>query len=345
MSRAARIIGWLLLLALPALADPLPGPASASPSARLLRDDSLCLGCHNPRIDVEVIRTSAHDRLTCVDCHRDIENVPHSTEPSSADCDRCHYQESYREFVGPGAETGALPRLHQAAAEEGATGLPTCVTCHGTHEVRPAAAAASSSGKLHTVTICEGCHADIAAEYMESVHGQALTAGTPDAPACSDCHPEHPRAPGDSPSDVLRGGVVTTCASCHDDPGLQGRYELASDRLASYLGSYHGTAAQLGDVRTANCATCHGKHDILPSSDPRSSIHPRNLPHTCGECHPGVNENVSRGEVHILKSAESGTALYCVDVGFRWLTFGVIGALVGHIGLDVFGRLRRRRRN
>ena len=52
---------------------------------------------------------------------------------------------------------------------------------------------------------------------------------------------------------------------------------------------------QQGSVTAANCASCHGAHEILPSSDPRSMINPKNLEKTCGQCHPGIGSQVAQG--------------------------------------------------
>jgi len=217
-------------------------------------------------------------------------------------------------------------------------GAPTCSGCHGGHDVQPATAAASRVGWRNVATTCGRCHKQVAADYLESVHGKAFKAGNPDMPTCETCHPEHPRA---QRVGVAQRGVVATCISCHEDPGIQERYAIPADRLASYLGSYHGAATHLGYSRTANCASCHGVHNILPSRDPRSMINPVNLPETCGKCHPGVNENVTRGSVHILPTRENASLLYYLNLGFRWFTFSIIGALLGHIALDLFGRWRR----
>jgi hypothetical protein len=53
---------------------------------------------------------------------------------------------------------------------------------------------------------------------------------------------------------------------------------MPSDRLVSYDSSYHGLAAMGGSQTVANCVSCNGAHNILPSSDPRSTINPKNLP-------------------------------------------------------------------
>ena len=58
--------------------------------------------------------------------------------------------------------------------------------------------------------------------------------------------------------------------------------------MSTYTQSFHGLALQGGNPTVANCASCHGVHDILPSSDPLSTVNPSELPQTCGKCHPGI---------------------------------------------------------
>ena len=91
----------------------------------------------------------------------------------------------------------------------------------------------------------------------------------------------------------------------------------------------------------AHCASCHGVHDILPSSDPRSSINPKNLPATCGKCHPEVSEAVFTG-LTIHGGPEGGAAVVRWVVRFyRVLIPLVIGGMLAHHALD-FGRKLRR---
>jgi hypothetical protein len=320
-----------------------PTGAAALP-ASVLRDSSFCLGCHGPGshakraaiVDTQALLGSAHQTLTCADCHQEVRAVPHQPAVTKVDCGRCHSEGTQRELISP---TSLRISTHGAVRRKGVTGTPKCGDCHGTHQVLPLSAASSRLGREQIMRTCGGCHRKIAAEYLDSVHGEALLAGSPDVPNCESCHPEHPYA---ARLGVFQRGVVGTCVSCHEDPGLQEQYAIPGNRLASYLGSYHGAATQLGYSRTANCASCHGKHHILPSDDPRSTINPTNLPHTCGTCHPGVNENVARGKVHVLATRESASLLYYINLGFRWFTFAIIGALMGHIGLELSGRWRGR---
>ena len=86
-------------------------------------------------------------------------------------------------------------------------------------------------------------------------------------------------------------------------------------RETTYLASYHGLAARGGSQVVANCASCHGVHNILPSSDPRSTINHANLARTCGQCHPGVTEKFTAARVHVDAplSADVGSKAGALD--------------------------------
>jgi len=83
----------------------------------------------------------------------------------------------------------------------------------------------------------------------------------------------------------------------------------------------------------ANCASCHGVHNILPSSDPRSTINRANLVKTCGQCHPGVTDRFVAGKVHIEAplSADVGSkAVRWIRKLYVSLIIFVIGGMVLH---------------
>lgn len=63
------------------------------------------------------------------------------------------------------------------------------------------------------------------------------------------------------------------CSTCH------------AGAAREYLTSVHGKALVSGMGDVANCADCHGSHDILAKNDPNSQVFPFNLPQTCGKCH------------------------------------------------------------
>jgi cytochrome c553 len=336
-------IAWLGATALASpMAAAQPGEGAPEASPTLLSDDTVCLGCHEdatdapdaPEVESDEILDSVHASLACFDCHDDPRTIPHERDLGAVDCARCH------EPAAAGMGLAALSR-HKRIGAVSSEEMPTCTDCHGAHVMHRALNPAPSE-KRHMVEPCARCHQQADQEYWRSSHGTALHEQNPDAPTCGSCHPEHLRRGERERSGVFEKGAVETCVFCHDDPGMQDQYALPAGRLTSYLGSYHGTARQLGDTRTANCVSCHGQHEILPSTDVRSSTHPQNLERTCGGCHPGVTENVAKGKIHILPSPESDRLLYYIHYGFKWFTLAIIGALVGHIALDLFGRWRGR---
>ncbi len=316
-------------------------------SAALLHEDEFCLGCHgaashaedSPLVEQAPLQASAHEGLRCSECHFAITTVSHRAPTGPVDCTRCHSGDTKQASLKAQAGEEAPLDQHSDVTQHGASGLPKCVDCHGAHDVNAVSDVGSHVGRKQVAATCGTCHEAAAEDYRDSVHGSQLLADSPDVPTCITCHPEHARL---GESGVFQEGVVETCGECHANAALQDRYALPGDRLASYLGSYHGIATGLGDVRTANCASCHGSHLILPTADPRSATNPANLPQTCGKCHPNVNENVTRGKIHILPTSESGGLVYQINLVFKWLTFCVIGALVGHICLELFARARGR---
>jgi cytochrome b subunit of formate dehydrogenase len=92
-------------------------------------------------------------------------------------------------------------------------------------------------------------------------------------------------------------------------------------------------ASKVGSTTVANCASCHGVHDILPSSDPRSKINPAHLAQTCGACHPGANQKFIAAKVHLdgTQKADLGSKVIALISRFYiWLIVVVIGAMVLH---------------
>jgi cytochrome b subunit of formate dehydrogenase len=148
---------------------------------------------------------------------------------------------------------------------------------------------------------CGHCHDAVSKEFQQSIHGQAIARGNWQAPVCTDCHGIHSiKSHLDPNSPVAPQNLAqATCARCHESMRLSQEFGVAGRRASTYLASYHGLAARLGSPVVANCASCHGVHNILPSSDPRSTINHANLARTCGQCHPGVTEKFAAAHVHV----------------------------------------------
>jgi cytochrome b subunit of formate dehydrogenase len=210
-----------------------------------------------------------------------------------------------------------------------------CTDCHGAHEILPASDNKSPIYKSSVPGTCGKCHTDIETTFNQSIHGQAIARGNQLAPVCTDCHGIHsikshvdPISPA-SEKNLSRD----TCAPCHEGVRLSQEFGVPGNRVSSYFDSYHGLASEGGSVVAANCSSCHGVHDILPSSDPRSTINRAHLGATCGKCHDGVTQKFTLTKVHM----DQGVSKDIGSIAVRWvrwfylaLIFAVIGAMFLH---------------
>jgi hypothetical protein len=177
---------------------------------------------------------------------------------------------------------------------------------------------------------CGECHEAEAAQVAQSVHGKSAATGHREAATCLDCHSEHRIEDLRTVSPVKL--AEKTCSKCHASERLSTKYRMPGDRVRTFMESYHGLASQYGSTRAANCASCHGVHLILRSTDPRSSIHPSNLVGTCGKCHPGATANFAASRIHPSATAtDLGSEVnFWVRRAYLGLIFGDIGLMVAH---------------
>lgn len=256
----------------------------APPTRAQEPSEPVCASCHDVG---KKLKNSAHASVPCATCHVKHEEYPHPADIPKPACATCHERVA-RDF-GQG--------VHAQAAKQGNPAAPDCEACHGAaHEL---VRATSAEFRRAVPDTCGMCHADIATDYKASVHGQAVTRGVVDAPVCTTCHGEHAiLKPGNAASSVSPRNIPGTCAQCHANVRLSRRFGLPPDRVLSFQASYHGMALKSGDETVANCASCHGVHNIYPSSDSRSTINSKNLPATCGKCHLGAGTRFALGPVH-----------------------------------------------
>jgi formate dehydrogenase gamma subunit len=195
--------------------------------------------------------------------------------------------------------------VHAKAIARGNSNAAVCTDCHNSHDIQPASNPKSSIAKVNIPGTCGKCHQTESAEFVQSVHGEAVLRGVSRSPACTDCHGIHKiEAPSERAS--VNATVATeSCAKCHESVALTQEFGVASGRVSSYKDSYHGLASQLGSKVVANCASCHGVHNILPSSNPHSMISVANLPQTCGQCHVGASANFAKGKIHLTSGLTS----------------------------------------
>jgi cytochrome b subunit of formate dehydrogenase len=230
---------------------------------------------------------------------------------------------------------------HARAIADGKQGA-TCNDCHGSHAIFAGHDLKSSVHRTQVPDTCGSCHVEIAEVYSSSVHGKAAELGVLDAPVCTDCHGEHhilsPREAG-SPVSPTNQAIVT-CGRCHGDLRLSEKYGLSADRVPSYQNSYHGLAARAGSQTVAGCASCHGVHDILPSSHPESHVNIANRGDTCGQCHPGAGTRFAIGPVHVVDTDARYPVVYFIRLLYIPLIVFTIGGMLLHISLDFFKKWR-----
>ena len=292
------------------------------------------------------ITSSGTPAAGCEDCHGGVHEIMAADDPKSPvnhanipyTCGRCHGQKFLMESNGESAQPfiSYQESVHGRATEKGSTKAAVCTDCHGSHEILPANNQKSPIYKFNVPATCGKCHTDIDNTFMKSIHGQAIARGNQMAPVCTDCHGIHSIKSHSDPNSPASGQNLSrdTCGRCHEGVRLSQEFGVPGNRVTSYFDSYHGLAAEGGSVVAANCSSCHGVHDILPSSDPKSTINRANLDATCGQCHKGVTQKFTQTQVH----AEDGT--HPRDIGsiaVRWvrliyviLILLVIGAMFLH---------------
>ncbi len=352
--------------------SPTPAPA-ASPNLQ-------CQGCHAPGKTLPYLggakfhadAHAAYDRgfhaqaiqgghkaATCVDCHArngDMTTILTASDPKSTinrsniaeTCGRCHGDKSIMQGSGISERPFLSYResVHAKAIAQGNLSAAVCTDCHNSHDILPAANPQSPIAKSNIPLTCSKCHKGESAEFMQSIHGQAVLRGVSRSPVCTDCHGIHNIARPFEANGAPATAIGTdTCARCHEGVILTKEFGVAGERVSSYKDSYHGLASQLGSKVVANCASCHGVHNILPSSDPKSMISAANLPQTCGQCHIGAGANFATGRIHLTSELVAANGVRNIGATgtriVRWiyvpLIIFVIGGMVIHNAL-IWGR-------
>jgi predicted CXXCH cytochrome family protein len=168
---------------------------------------------------------------------------------------------------------------------------PTCVSCHGAHNVLTVKSAESPLRRNNEPDFCISCHLkdpDILKQaglsesfisgYESSVHGKARAAGNDRAATCVNCHGAHNAERAQSLSSMInRRNLSDTCGQCH------------TEAAAAFKDSAHGQSVARGSAESPACTTCHGDHHIFSTQDSRSAVSRANIAgHTCTGCHNSV---------------------------------------------------------
>lgn len=229
---------------------------------------------------------------TCVDCHG-LHEIRSINDPLSSvfkfnlpfTCAKCHTNDTMaadEKMRNPEAAEHYLDSMHgRALLKMGLVVAPSCNDCHGVHDIRPSTVEGSPIHPTRINATCGACHVKVEEIYNQSVHGQLLAQGNPDAPICTDCHTAH------EIEDPLGAHFKSTtdqkCGKCHEEA------------VEYYHETYHGKAMQLGKPNTAPtvaaCYDCHGHHDVRAVGDPSSRLSSDNIVQTCSACHEGATKS------------------------------------------------------
>src|SRR4030065_465764 len=255
-------------------------------------DNSPCLGCHQDeslkkqdawgkRLSLFVseagFKNSVHGKLSCSDCHTRIKDDKHAeggqkVADERVNCATCHEK----------ADKEYQQGLHSKMIMKGTERAANCYDCHGRHNILPSKNPKSMTNVSNIDKTCNRCHSDVAfvkqhalgaampkEAFKKSVHGK-----TGDI-TCTKCHRSH----------NLRSLIdpkSTNFPQCHAAERISKEYKITTIPVNSYYDSFHGLSYRGGDTYSANCASCHGVHDIRSSSDPLAMTYRDNLQKTCG---------------------------------------------------------------
>lgn len=212
----------------------------------------------------------------CVVCHQGLGDKPSSLYKKDIhfakgiSCADCHGGNKNKDEMEAAMDVSA-----------GFKGVPkgdeiskTCATCHSDAEKMKSFGSSLPTNQM---------------EHLQtSVHGKLSLSGKEHIAQCVTCHSVHDIVSVKNPaSPVYPLNATKTCSKCHSDASFMRTYNpsLPVDQLEKYQTSLHGTLNAKGDPKAAECASCHGSHNIRSAKDAKSSVYAANLPATCSNCH------------------------------------------------------------
>ena len=239
-----------------------PHPAWTAANSRdvtLKLSEETCKRCHQSQY--ELAQDSVHawgqtfgnrDAAVCVDCHtaHDVRRINDSASHQilqdarqwiPTTCARCHSEIYYKYEES----------VHGSALTEGNPDVPTCIDCHGVHNIENPT---TTFFRLNSPQICAKCHTDpsimdkygistnVLDTYVADFHGTTVAVfekQSPDAdvnkPVCFDCHGVHNISRVDDPQAGLQmqENILARCQVCHPD--------ATSNFPASWMSHYNAS--------------------------------------------------------------------------------------------------------
>jgi hypothetical protein len=294
-------------------------------AAPMTAQETSCITCHSDpdlfedeaALIAEQFGASVHAEvgLSCHDCHggnpdlaladdieamdEDFEPAPYVGAPNATAvpgfCARCHSEPVYMKRFRPDARTDQAELYatsqHGHALAEGDTNVATCISCHGSHDIRRADDPDSRVYPTRVAETCSECHSDAErmagyklpdgrslptdqfALWRHSVHARTMFEREDlSSPTCNDCHGNHGASPPGLES------VAFVCGQCHGREaelfrasakreGFVEHNEYVADAGEDGCAACHDPPepqAEVTSVHSFNeCATCHGNHGVL----------------------------------------------------------------------------------
>jgi len=220
---------------------------------RTSRAQDQCLSCHEGLggKPVELFQRDIHHAkgVTCAGCHGGNSTV-----------------DDMEKAMDKGAGYIGVPKGNDISK--------ACAKCHSSAEMMKKYGSSITTGQFE--------------KLQSSAHGKLAISGKETIAQCTTCHNAHGIVSvRNAASPVYALNIVKTCTKCHADAAFMRTYNpsLPVDQLDKYRTSVHGMRNAKGDAKVAECASCHGSHDIFPVKDPKSSVYATNVPSTCSHCH------------------------------------------------------------
>ncbi len=217
-------------------------------------DNQTCLGCHNPdilnmskedladqvnvgnkplppavkppyvfgelnlSIDEKKFGDSIHKDLMCVNCHKDIPDVPHNQRLAPVDCKECH-------------EDAVDSMQKSAHGRKAGPKAPPCIGCHNVHYGK----SQSTYAQEFKAKICLDCHVAYGMNFFNQ-HKTLNQPGMHMRIGCLDCHKGDKPGLHNLPAARLK---MVSCESCHSKYSVLSKKNPAKDHFLKYILKTH----------------------------------------------------------------------------------------------------------
>ncbi len=197
-----------------------------------LQQNLTCERCHEQKFDAtldsvhgEALMEGNLEAASCTDCHgaHDTQVPNEPRQRISQTCEQCH-GEIYDEYI---------ESVHGEALVTGDPDVPTCIDCHGVHNIGDPT---TILFRVRSPELCATCHAneemmarhdistDVFDTYVSDFHGTTTMLFDPEHPnadpskaVCYDCHGVHNIKRPDDPESGIKQNLLETCRKCHPD--------------------------------------------------------------------------------------------------------------------------------